>query len=97
VTWLPLTLGLLSWGLSGLWECLSRPKCGVDHQSLYHHHSDVSKDSALFPHRERGTLGEHNIKDSVPQGSASRSLTKGRVPHISLVFREMWDSTEVDR
>jgi hypothetical protein len=22
---------------------------------------------------------------------------KGRVPHISLVFREMWDSTDVDR
>ena len=21
----------------------------------------------------------------------------GRVPHISLVFREMWDTTEVDR
>jgi hypothetical protein len=35
--------------------------------------------------------------NSVPQGSASRSLTKGRVPHISLVFREMWDTTDVDR
>src|SRR5580658_3256220 len=22
---------------------------------------------------------------------------KGRVPHISLVFREMWDTTDVDR
>ena len=27
------------------------------------------------------------------EGSASGSLTKGRVPHISLVFREMWDTT----
>jgi hypothetical protein len=24
---------------------------------------------------------------------AAGSLTKGRVPHISLVFREMWDTT----
>ncbi len=25
------------------------------------------------------------------------SLTKRRAPHIPLVFREMWDSTDVDR
>ena len=25
------------------------------------------------------------------------SLTKGRVPHISLVFREMWDSTALSQ
>ncbi len=24
-------------------------------------------------------------------------LDEGRVPHISLVFREMWDTTNVDR
>ena len=28
---------------------------------------------------------------------ASGSLDQGRVPHISLVFREMWDTTNVDR
>jgi hypothetical protein len=25
------------------------------------------------------------------------SPNEGRVPHISLVFREMWDTTDVDR
>ena len=36
------------------------------------------------------------VTNSVPQGEASGSLTK-QVPHISLVFREMWDTTDVDR
>jgi hypothetical protein len=32
-----------------------------------------------------------------PAARQPSSLTNGRVPHISLVFREMWDTTNVDR
>jgi hypothetical protein len=30
-------------------------------------------------------------------GKKTVAPDEGRVPHISLVFREMWDSTDVDR
>jgi hypothetical protein len=34
---------------------------------------------------------------SLRENSALLFPSNGRVPHISLVFREMWDTTEVDR
>ena len=35
--------------------------------------------------------------NSVPRGGCLWFPHEGRVPHISLVFREMWDTTDVDR
>jgi hypothetical protein len=49
------------------------------------------------PNRESSLNEGLGFSRSSARGSASRSLDKGRVPHISLVFREMWDSTDVDR
>ena len=36
------------------------------------------------------------ICNKIP-GKDERTGNKSRVPHISLVFREMWDTTNLDR
>ena len=41
--------------------------------------------------RPIGNLKQHS------RTAGSCSHTRRRVPHISLVFREMWDTTDVDR
>jgi hypothetical protein len=37
------------------------------------------------------------VKPNTNETGAPGSLTKGRVPHTPLVFRDMWDTTDVDR
>jgi hypothetical protein len=39
----------------------------------------------------------HRIRYSYPDLSTLGSATKLRVPHISLVFREMWDTTNLNQ
>src|ERR1700684_1554074 len=44
-----------------------------------------------------GWLPGPGKRPSAAEARFTRVHYKGRVPHISLVFREMWDTTDVDR
>ena len=48
------------------------------------------------PVRAKG-LCENSTYEPSRRGVFLRFPDKGRVPHVSLVFREMWDITDVDR